>query len=335
MPSSVAFDEVGGMSAVRRSLTASGLSESAVEIISASWKSSTAKSYTSVFKQWCHFCGERQYDPSKAAIVHVIEFLTNLYDRGHSYSHINVARSALSSLFSLEGTKVGEDSLVSRFMAGVRNLRTSVPKYRVLWKAADLLSYLRDWSVDSSCLKDLSRKLVAVLACLSLQRVHPLTHIDKNVQFTDSATYLFVFHDLKIARRRPYFTIALPALSENDSIGAARLLSRYLQVTHDLRSAGCDQLFLSYTAPHAPVSADTIARWIRSVLADAGIDTSQFGAHSVCGAASSAASSLVPLDQVLRAGDWSTASTFHRHYRRRSSLLPSAAVANALAASVS
>ena len=45
--------------------------------------------------------------------------------------------------------------------------------------------------------------------------------------------------------------------------------------------------FLSFIRPFNPVSPRTIARWIMSVLQSAGMDTSNFKAHSVRGAATS------------------------------------------------
>jgi len=294
-----ALHEVNRLSFVRQSLTTQSLSGAAAHIIEASWKPSTSASYASAFRRWSAFCRERSVDISTPSIPNVIEFLTGMFHDGHSFSHINVARSALSSTLSLDGFKLGDHPLISRFMAGVRNLRSPAPKYPVFWNATDLLSYLKSWNIDSHCLRDVSHKLVTIVACLSVQRVHTVTNIDFNVQFLDTATYLYVFKDLKVARARPCFVIALPALRDADALGSAELLRLYLQLTKDLRPRDCRQLFISYVKPHRPVSNDTVARWIRGVLAAAGI-ASQFGAHSVRGSSASVAHASVPLDDVLK-----------------------------------
>ena len=79
---------------------------------------------------------------------------------------------------------------------------------------------------------------------------------------------------------------------------------------------GHTQLLLSYLKPHLPISKDTLARWIRDVLHKAGVDT-QFGAHSIRSASASAAASKgLPIDIVLKAAGWSSASTFTRFYKR-------------------
>ena len=40
------------------------------------------------------------------------------------------------------------------------------------------------------------------------------------------------------------------------------------------------QLLISYQQPHKPVTTDTSARWLKTVLDKAGIDTNIFHAHS-------------------------------------------------------
>ena len=81
-------------------------------------------------------------------------------------------------------------------------------------------------------------------------------------------------------------------------------------------SDGHTQLLLSNLKPHLPISKDTLARWIRDVLHKAGVDT-HFGAHSTRSASTSAATSKgLPIDIVLKAAGWSSASTFTRFYKR-------------------
>lgn len=73
-----------------------------------------------------------------------------------------------------------------------------------------------------------------------------------------------------------------------------------------------NKLFLSFVAPHKPVS-----RWVRSVLSASGIDTSVFQCHSVRGASTStAAQSGVTLAQILEMADWSGERTFLKFYYR-------------------
>jgi len=75
-------------------------------------------------------------------------------------------------------------------------------------------------------------------------------------------------------------------------------------------------LFLSWIGKHDPVTSSTIARWLKTFLQEAGINTNIFKAHSIRGGASSkAAFSGV---EILQAADWSSESTFQRFYHRPS-----------------
>jgi len=78
-------------------------------------------------------------------------------------------------------------------------------------------------------------------------------------------------------------------------------------------------LFLSWIGKHDPVTSSTIARWLKTCLQEAGINTDIFKAHSIRGAAASkAACSGVTISEILQAADWSSESTFQRFYHRPS-----------------
>lgn len=65
------------------------------------------------------------------------------------------------------------------------------------------------------------------------------------------------------------------------------------------------------------VASSTIARWIKSILLSAGVDTSFCTAHSTRGASSSkAATSGVTLNNILDTDDGTSAGTFRIFYLR-------------------
>lgn len=75
------------------------------------------------------------------------------------------------------------------------------------------------------------------------------------------------------------------------------------------------KLFISFIKPHEHVSSSTVARWLRKLLEEAGIDTGIFTAHSVRGASASTASNMgVTTNDILGAADWSSNSVFERFY---------------------
>ena len=76
-----------------------------------------------------------------------------------------------------------------------------------------------------------------------------------------------------------------------------------------------NQLLISYIKPHGPVTSSTVARCLKEVIENAGIDTSIFKAHSVRAASTSAAADLGnSTNEILEAADWSKNSNFQRFY---------------------
>ena len=68
-------------------------------------------------------------------------------------------------------------------------------------------------------------------------------------------------------------------------------LSLYIERTWQIRG-GNTQLFIATMKPHLPVTSCTIARWLKNVTSNLGIDSNIFKAHSVRSACTSAASNL-------------------------------------------
>jgi hypothetical protein len=90
------------------------------------------------------------------------------------------------------------------------------------------------------------------------------------------------------------------------------VLRAYEGQTQSVR-AGESQLFIK---PHRAVS---IVRWLKSLLTEAGVDTSIFHAHSVRGASSSTAANMgVTTNDILKAADWSSESVFQKFYYKAS-----------------
>ena len=106
----------------------------------------------------------------------------------------------------------------------------------------------------------------------------------------------------------------LCAYSENPKLCVVKTLSHYLERAQSFREQET-KVFLTYQKPHHAVSASTISHWIKSMLKQAGVDTSNFGAHSTRAASSSAAKQAgVPIMDILSTGGWSSERTFAKHY---------------------
>ena len=84
--------------------------------------------------KWFHFCNKWNISEVSPSLNYIIEFLTEMYEKGHSYSSINVARSSLSPLgLTIESRTAGSHPLVIRFLKGVFNTRPPQPRYSSIW----------------------------------------------------------------------------------------------------------------------------------------------------------------------------------------------------------
>ena len=69
--------------------------------------------------------------------------------------------------------------------------------------------------------------------------------------------------------------------------------------------------------PHKPISPSTIARWLKTILSKAGVDTEIFKAHSVQSASTSAAAMAgITTEDILKAADWSSETVFQKFYHK-------------------
>ena len=126
------------------------------------------------------FCRSRSINLISASLEDGLEFLHQQYGNGLSYSGINTARSALSTVIFLpDGSSFGNRPLVSRFLKGVFESRPSLPHYKDIWDVSVVLDYLKTLpSLEESNLKDITHKTVMLVVLLSGQRcqtVHALT----------------------------------------------------------------------------------------------------------------------------------------------------------------
>ena len=75
------------------------LSETAENIIMASWSDGTKKQYGTYARKWLKYCSDNHMDYCRASVPEVIEFLTDMFKNSKfQYSTFNTVRSMLSSM---------------------------------------------------------------------------------------------------------------------------------------------------------------------------------------------------------------------------------------------
>ena len=245
----------------------------------------------------------------------VLQFLTALFQGGQSYSAINTAKSALSAVFFKDQT-IGNTPIIKRFMKGIFELRPPLPRYEVIWDVNIVLEFLKNFNSNDSPLSVLTYKLVTLLALTTAQRAQTLHLLNiKNINFENDEVIIPIPELLKQSNKDRYkFSLRLIPNSDDENICVVNTLKEYLNKTSSIRGNE-SKLFISFVKPYKSVSRNTVSRWIKTVLNEAGIDTSVFKAHSTRAAScSNAKANNVPIDQILKTAGWANVTSFSKFY---------------------
>ena len=222
-----------------------------------------------------------------------------LHSQGLSYSSINTARSALSSILKLDNCdNFGTHPLVTRFMKGIYELIKPKPKYNQIWDVSQVLDYLKT-------LYPLE-KLSLLLLLVTGQRGQFIHLLSLNgIQLTSQTAYLSLEEHTKTSR--PNNAAAAVTITEFTPDSPLTTQKAYMKKTETLRN-GENKLFISFIKPNKAVSRDTISRWTKQVLTNSGIDTKIFTSHSTRAAsATKAHQKEIPLDTILNTIGWELA----------------------------
>lgn len=294
------------------------LSPRSVEIMLNALSDNTYKQYNGCIKSWTEYCSKYNYDCSKASVPIVINFLTEMFDKGAKYGTLNSYKSALSLLFN----DVVNDYRIKRFMKGVFRLRPIKPKYNLTWNPSIVLDYLaKQWPNESLNLETLSKKILTLLALVTAHRVQTLSLIQlHNINTQNTNEIIIKIPDIIKTSKPNTFqpVLKLPFYNENPNICPARCLMEYINKTSTIRSSNITHLFVSFKKPHRRVTSQTLSHWIKDTLHKSGVDTSIFSAHSTRHAATSAANRLgVNIDIIRKTAGWSQSSiTFAKYYNK-------------------
>lgn len=291
--------------------------EQSIQIIIASLNDNTLKQYNTALKKWWEFCNSKRRDPFNSDIPPIVEFLSIEFANGAKYGTLNSIRSAISLII---GPEIAEDHRMKRFFRGVSNLRPANPKYDTTWCPSKVLSYFSNQVENSQLdLKDLSKKVITLLALVTAHRMQTFSLIDiNNIEIGSDKVVIKIPDRIKTSglnREQPILII--PMFLENCKVCAGSALVSYLQRTRHNRNSE-KRLFLSYKSPYKAVSSQTLSRWVSDILSLAGIDTSVFSAHSTRHAATSAAKrDGISLALIRKTAGWSKNSlTFAKFYDR-------------------
>ena len=244
------------MPRIQTTLTSKGLSTTASDVILQAWKPGTQKQYKSYLQRWELYCRKQKINPLSASVVDGINFLADLYQKSLSYSAINTACSALSTvIFPADGGTFGNNPLVTRFLKGVFTVRPSLPRYQEIWDVSTVLPYLETLHPpENLSLQLLTLKTTMLLAFLSGQRCQTIHALDvSHMALTHENCTFYIQKLLKTSRPSKHLgRLEFCNFDEDKKLCIVTVLKEYANCTKSTRG-NYTQLLLRYCKPFKPV----------------------------------------------------------------------------------
>ena len=285
-------------------MTAKSLIENAI-------RPSTKKRYTSVEQKWLTYCENKGIPPFAPNTSTFLNFIAEAYDNKLKWATIRGFIPALRK-YTWKSVNMHE---VRSALKGVYNLRPPVKKYSSVWDVNMVLSFMECMIIHN--LKDLSMKIVTLFMLLSGARVNMLTHMKmENMHITEEEV-TFTFQEvLKTSNpNNNSLPLTFRGYPERPGLCPVHCLWEYLERRNPISDS--EYLFITTKKPHKAASKDTIARWIKDMLAISGIDSGKYSAHSCRSASTSKALFQgISIKTILRSASWKNENTFKKHYLR-------------------
>ncbi len=285
-------------------------------------RGSTSKQYAVQLKKWVAFCNDNDLHVHDFRVPVIIEFLTQLKNRQHlSYKSVSAARSAVGNYALMVHSKYDglmNHPLISKLMKGMANLNPQIKTYQQIWNPQVVLQHLQNMADNQDLsLLYLSKKVAMLAALVTGSRCQTLHKLRRD-RMTDTGDCFCCNAPLTLKTSKPddkEQVIHLPKYVDS-KLCVYSAVKHYKDITDKLRDPASQELFIISRAPFNPAAQSTVAGWIKSVMADAGIDTSLYTTHSTRKASTSQAADVsVPIGTIMKAAGWANSNTFARFYR--------------------
>lgn len=234
-----------------------------------------------------------------------------------SYSVVNTHKAMLLQTLNLfDNEWCANPRFISRFMKGLFNKLLPKPRYSgFIWDVSVVLKYLSTlFPLDKLSLKLLTLKVTALIALSAAPRAQTIISMNLDCMTILNNKICFQFKSLlKTSKQGKNYMLELLHF-DDEKLCVMHTVLHYINRTKVQRKS--QQLLLSYCS-YKPVTSSTVARWLKEVLLNSGIDIEKFKAHSYRSAAVSAAFSRgCSLELILKTADWSSAKNFKKFYLR-------------------
>jgi integrase len=203
-------------------------------------------------------------------------------------------------------------------MKGIFQERPQLQR-KLTWDVSVVLQYFKSkYPARKLTIMQLTVKLIILLALVMGQRQQGLHLIDVRNLDLKYDKVMIRYGDIMKSTKINFHQeeIVVKAYPKDKRLCPVWYLKHYLERTNTYRESR--KLFLITQKPFGPASKETIARWLRMGLSEAGIDMNIFTPHSTRSASTSAMRKAnVPLSTILKTAGWSSEKTFAKYYHKK------------------
>lgn len=287
--------------------------------LQSAWRPSTLKTYKQAWISWCKWATNNEIAIAAPKPNDLARYLIYLSEtRKLAARTILVHKSTVATFSKLSNEKpLSAHPLVQKVVKAI--LLKNPPKHNpCTWNVSDLLDWIDQRTIDESSLFQVSQHVATLLLLASGRRLHDLTllHIDsERCIITPDEIKLWPAFGSKTDSYNFRQSGWRLLKCDNYKLNLCYWIPLLIKISGPRRSAdkNLSNLFISTRGKVRAATRAIIAGWIRVELKEANINGTP-GSFRSAVASNNWSKKDLDLDEVLRKGNWRSASTFFKHY---------------------
>lgn len=291
-----------------------------IHLLQSGWRVSSINAYKSAWRRWCSWAEEHVVSLSSPSGSDLARFLSDLYQK-HNLSRNTILfhKSVVSTLCDPnKPVRLSSHPLVQQMLKAI-SIKMPKPEKPPIWDVDYLSSWLSNSFNENFNMYECSRRTACILLLCSGRRVHDLTLLeissDHYCEQENSVTFWPCFGSKTDNADYRQSGWHLSSNLESPALDPVFWVKSLIKLSQSRRSTcKSNKLFITICGQPKAASKTTIANWIKSLLAEAGIKASPGSVRPAV--ASKNWIQSFSLDDILKRGNWRSPSTFHKFYNR-------------------
>lgn len=310
----------GGMEDTGWSELVADLDRCDIDLIQSAWRDSTWRTYRCAWKLWVSWCRQNGRKPSSPRPHDVAAYLGSLSRiRGLAPSTILVHKSVILTFADPTREKqLRNHPLVTAMVKAIKTKKclSTVSKAQI-WNVQDLVQWLKSNLPDKESIFQVSRHVALLLLLASGRRVHDLTLLmidDQHCERSDSSITFWPRFGSKTDNDKNRQSGWQLTCSGDPRLSLVKWVDCLIEISKNRRKARSDlhNLFITTRGTVKAASRTVIAGWLKTSFKEIGISCSPGSVRAAV--ASNDFHYNVPLDDILKRGNWRGSSNFFKHY---------------------